>query len=269
MKPGYIDFEFNLPRGLLVNLVEDLEKAETARLTVHDLEKIPQVQGVYQLFLDNLLVYIGKTDAHDGLKERLDRHREHIQHRLHLNPKCVSFKAARVRVFTAVDLESLLIDHYEQQSDDKDEGRILAWQHSGFGSNDPGRRRDTTEVSERSFDWQYPIDIDREIELDLTAANTAAEVLTTLKQHLPYVFRFQRSEGGSTRPHKDLETTEVTTVLQHPPSARSIISQVVGELQRGWLATKLLGYIILYKNDNNTYSQGEEIARSPETMLTE
>src|ERR1041385_6312831 len=135
MIAGYVDFEFDLPEALLAKLIEIFAGLNSAPLTAESIEPIPEAQGVYQLFLDGKLVYIGKTDAEAGLKKRLIRHSEKILHRTNLDPAKVSFKAVRIYVFTAVDLESQLIKHYNVIS-------AVEWNASGFGANDPGRRRD-------------------------------------------------------------------------------------------------------------------------------
>src|SRR5262245_21719866 len=112
MIPGYMDFEFDLPRALLVRLVQVLDSLPPAALDEEFLNAIPDAQGVYQLFLNGDLVYIGKTDAEAGLRKRLDRHRRKIQHRNGLDPNQMFFKAVRIYVFTAIDLETQLINHY-------------------------------------------------------------------------------------------------------------------------------------------------------------
>ncbi len=114
--------------------------------------------------------------------KRLDRHAHTIQHRSNLNPSEVSFKAVRVFRFTAIDLETQLIRHY---------GTIapVTWNFSGFGSNDPGRERDTTNLRPEGFDANYPIDIDRQLEIVLPETGTAASIITALKElyalHVP------------------------------------------------------------------------------------
>ena len=263
MVSGYVDFEFDLPRFLLMGLSEQMDAIDSAQLTKENLYVIPEAQGVYQLFLDNRLVYIGKSDAETGLNHRLTRHFSHLQQRLNLKPERISFKSARVFVFTAVDLETLLISHYSNKAKAAGESRVLAWQSSGFGSNDPGRRRDTSGYKKGHFDTSYPINIDWPIDIDLTNATTAAEVLTALKGHLPYTFRFQGKAPGSTTPHKDLRGKKVMLPDCIPLTARSIIQHVVGHLPTGWRATKLPGRIILYKNDNFTYPVAEDIVQSP------
>src|SRR5262245_61399412 len=134
MIPGYFEFEFDLPGALLAHLINILDGMKSAPLTDSSLTAIPEEQGVYQLFLNHQLVYVGKTDAEAGLFNRLKRHLGKVQHRIGLNSALVSYKAVRIFVFTPVDLETQLIKHY---------GGIKAvtWNGSGFGSNDPGRKR--------------------------------------------------------------------------------------------------------------------------------
>jgi hypothetical protein len=251
MTDGYIEFEFDLHGALLNRLVKVLDEMDSAQLRSELLSLIPDAQGVYQLFLGNELVYIGKTDADAGLRRRLERHSRRVQHRIGLDPADVSFKAVRIYVFTAVDLEAQLIQYYGGL-------KAVKWNGSGFGSNDPGRRRDKTNYREEHFDWIYPIDLDREVHIDLTGTSTAADVFLELKDKLPYWFRFQRV--GS-KPHPDLEQTNVEIGELSQFTARSIIECVVSQLPTGWQATRLPSHVILYKEDEQ-YPQGDVIARS-------
>jgi hypothetical protein len=250
---GYVEFEFDLPGALLARLVQVLDGLETAPLDNANLLQIPQEQGVYQLFLDNRLVYIGKTDAKAGLNKRLTRHARKIRHRIGLDPARVSFKAVRIFVFTAIDLETDLIRHYGGVKD-------IEWNGSGFGSADPGRERDTTRIDPGNYDARFPIDIDRELAFAIEVDETAASALARLKDALPYTFRYQGKGGGSRTPHPDFETT-LLSVLTGPTTPRAAIEHIVGTLPSGWQATALPGYIILYKEDR-AYPNAEIIAAS-------
>ena len=74
-----------------------------------NISKIPKnAQGAYMLFLNGVLVYVGKTDAQAGFRSRLSRHFHNIQHRKNLNPLDVGFKAIRIFVFS--NLETMLIE---------------------------------------------------------------------------------------------------------------------------------------------------------------
>lgn len=129
MTAGFVEFEFNLPDALLASLINVFDKMSGAPLTPENVQKIPEAQGVYMLLMRGQIVYIGKTDAEAGLRRRLDRHAWTIQHRAGLTVAEVAFKAVRIFVFTAIDLETQLIRHYAP----------VPWNNSGFGSNDPGR----------------------------------------------------------------------------------------------------------------------------------
>lgn len=112
MNPAYREFEFDLPEALLVRLIEILGQMKPAPLSIMGLDGVPDTQGVYQLFLDGKLSYIGKTDSEEGLRKRLLRHANKIRHRKDLSPQRVYYRALRIFVFTAIDLESQLIKHY-------------------------------------------------------------------------------------------------------------------------------------------------------------
>lgn len=255
MTAGYRDFEFDLPSALLARLVQIFDEMAAAPLDTTMIAGVPdQAQGIYQLFFDDTLAYIGKTDAEAGLGRRLGRHHKKIQHRHNLDPARVSFKAVRVYVFTAVDLETQLINHYGGL------GRVH-WNSSGFGSNDPGRERDTTRFKDDHFDALYPIDIDRALAVDLPATGSAATILSALKAILPYTLRYEHAGGRARQPHPDLVTTAVGLPTNQPITARRVISTIMSQLQPGWQAVQFPSHIIVYK-DTKDYIYGSLIARS-------
>lgn len=99
---GYVEFEFDLPVALLEQLVAAFELVDPVTLNSVNVNRIAEAQGVYQIFLDDALVYVGKTDADAGLRRRLARHAKKISSRKNLDPARVSFKAVRIFVFTAI-----------------------------------------------------------------------------------------------------------------------------------------------------------------------
>lgn len=252
---GYIEFEFDLPTALLTHLVAAFDQLSPAALCADSVKDIPDEQGVYQLFFDGNLAYVGKTDGDAGLRSRLMRHSTKMHHRNGLQPVKVAFKAVRVFVFTAMDLEGDLIRHYGGV-------QSLPWNGSGFGSNDPGKERDTTRVKPANFDARFPIDIDRQINFSISEGETAAFVLAKLKSLLPYTLRYQMSAPRSRKPHFDLERT-IPGTLKGEVSAKRILEHIVAALPPGWKATKLPGYVIMYKNDRRKFPSGSVIATSP------
>ena len=239
--------EFDLPSALLTQLVELLDSMPSESLAQGKLKEVPEEQGVYQLFLDENLVYIGKTDAEAGLKKRLSRHCEKIKNRAGLQPGIVKFKAVRIYVFTAMDLETQLIDHYKSTL-----GK-LEWQNSGFGSNDPGRKRDSGKPG--VFDSTFPIDIDLPFDAQLEPGTfSVSDALNSLKRIVPYVVRFERVKKGQA-PHTDLSAASIT-IHKGIDTPRKLLEEVKIALSADWQITALPGYVIIYK-ESNKYTSGQ------------
>lgn len=248
---GYSEFEFDLPGALLTHLLKAFDNLQPAPLTDESLECVQDAQGIYQIWYRNDVVYIGKTDADAGLKNRLSRHARKIQHRHDLDPCEIYFKAVRIYVFTAMDLETGLIKYYTRKG-----GEL--WNNGGFGANDPGHKRDNTRPSR--WDIQFPINVDFKLVEDFSDAKTAAEVLTRLKNVLPYTFRFETQPHTRNLAHTDLIATKIN-LPSGPLTARQILKSLVSQLSPGWQATVLSFGVILYKEENH-YPHGSVLARS-------
>lgn len=258
---GFAEFEFDLAGALLSQVVNVLDTMESETLTKSLVAGVPsEAQGVYQLFLDDQMVYIGKSDAEAGLGARLQRHAKKILHRRNFGRRKVSFRAVRISVFAAMDLETQLIKHY------KGTGQLLvAWNNSGFGSNDPGRNRETTNKHPLGFDSTYPIDID--IPLGIKPGSyPVSDVLIKLKDILPYCLRYEVAEGKAggqafkSSPHPD-QKASVAAILKPKMTAREIITEIVRALPPGWQATAFVSHIILYK-ESRSYTHGDVLATS-------
>ena len=251
---AYVEFELDLTDVLRERLVALLNGMEPTPLTAENVAGIPEGQGVYQLFHNAGLVYIGKTDSEAGLPERLERHVYSIQNRLNLNVEDVSFNAVRIFVFNAMDLETQLINAYGTPP----------WNNSGFGSNDPGRNRDRTRLNPNGFDALYPINIDRQLDFPVPANGTVAQFFNVLKQSLPYVFRFE-TVPGSRNPHADLVNSQLA-LGTGPQTVRSILQAAIPILPAGWQATCLPSRVIIYREPDgyqyNTNEGGQVVARS-------
>lgn len=255
--PGYKEFEFDLPKALLREVIEVLDGTPTSDLDPLVTAKVPDAQGVYQLYCDGNLVYIGKTDAEAGLRTRLSRHADKIKDRPKLTGH-VSFKAVRILVFTAMDLETQLIKHYRASG-------TVEWNGSGFGSNDPGRRRETTNTKPEGFDASYPISIDQPINIKTLVPNnviSTAVGLNAIKKALFYTLRYEtlRDENGKAQrghPHVDLLKANFT-VPPAPYTVRDLMRAIVVGLGPEWQATAFASHVILYK-ESTVYSFGKVI----------
>lgn len=245
------DFEFDLPAALLERLVSLFAAMTPGALNEETVQSVPEAQGVYQLFFNDELVYVGKTDADAGLKRRLLRHARKIRARRNLAPEAVTFKAVRVYVFTAMDLEDLLIKHYRGHH------LPLAWNLSGFGSNDPGRNRDRSRLKADHFDSLYPIDLELPITHRFESFPiTVADLLKFMKEELAYTIRYANA-GGTRRPHPDLEASSIT-LAEATSTVRELLHRAKRALGTDWQITALPGYVIVYK-EHETYPHGEII----------
>lgn len=212
--------------------------------------RVPEEQGVYQLFLDGTLVYVGKTDAEAGLNKRLARHARKIHHRHGLDPGRVSFKAVRVYVFTAMDLEQQLIKHYQHKN------IALDWNMSGFGANDPGRERDTTKLKAGHFDLNYPINIDIPIVIPQAGIKApVSDILAGLKTSLPYTLRYENAGGRVRKPHPDLVANTIT-IPKSSDTVRNVLLQIKPVLGSAWQITLQPGYITIYC-EHKAYPHGK------------
>lgn len=248
---GFRTLEFDLPTALLKQVIALFDKMSAAPLAPDDTALIPNAKGVYQLFHRGRLVYVGKVDSKTGLRHRLSRHAWNIKSRGNLDVRNLSFKAIQVLVFSAMDLEKALIAHY------KKEKQPPVWNGSGFGNNDPGRRRDTTVLKSDGFDALHPISIDLEILASWNVNSTALEALAVLSGSVPYTVRHAKSKD-------DMASLQASfpKPLAQPTTVRLAMTSICSALPKGWQATRLSGRIILYREEKDDYPGGEVIARS-------
>ena len=250
MTAYFANLEFDLQGALIRQLVDLFDSMPKANLTAKALAAIPvDAQGVYQLFVKDEMMYIGKSDNEAGLLKRLSKHAGKVSGRKNLKPRDVHFKAVRLYVFTVVDVEQQLIAHYKKGKDS------ISWNNSGFGSNDPGRERDTSKLKDNHFDKRYPIDIDIPIKLgDLGQELTVVDALERLKSKLPYLLRYQKRG-----PLSDIELKSSKIKIEKSSNTtREVLRKVAKSLGEEWQVTVLLGYIILYR-ETKTYPHSVEL----------
>lgn len=130
-------FDFDLDRGIRAQVVEKLEASPLLLLT-RDVG--PALSGIYALYLNSRLVYIGKvtkelTKSKRTLRDRLNEHVSKIGGRQN-----ISLDEMHCRYLTFVSewwvfaAEFALVVHYEPK-----------WNGSGFGSKTPGKGRPGTD----------------------------------------------------------------------------------------------------------------------------
>lgn len=238
--PGYSEFELDIERILREQLPPYFDQVEPAALTLENIRELPVgAKGAYILLEGENIVYAGKTDASHGFRNRLERHFYSVQHRMALDPANISFKAVRIFVFSALDIESLLIDELKRRVE-----ASLSWNFSGYGSNDPGRRRDGQEPAK--FDLDHPIDVNRGLEIP-GGHHKAVDLLNDLKIALPYLLRYDSALAKNRRGRGEYDDV-VITLPSDGMSTIDIIRAVVDGLPGGpWQATVLPGRVILYQ----------------------
>jgi hypothetical protein len=255
MAQGYSEFELDIASIMKTALPAHFASIEAVPLHPDNISLIPaKAQGAYMLYLNNVLVYIGKTDSKSGFRSRLGRHYKNIQHRKGLDPKNVHFKAIRVFVFNMFDLEDMLIDEHIRQA-----GSRPDWNTSGFGSNDPGHKREGQDPA--PFDVRTPIDIDREIPSIKDGEYHVLELLLLLKEVLPYTFRFE-SNGSWRRGHPDMHG-KMVQVPSGEKTMRALLQLALNALGRDWQATVMPNRVILYKDKTTYDSQIETLLKAP------
>lgn len=130
-------FDFDLDKGIRVQVVEKLEASPLLPLSR---TAGPQASGIYALYFEGVLVYIGKasrgtTKSKRTLRARLSEHCGKIAGRDNISVSDVSCRFLTFEsewwVFAA---EFALITHYRPE-----------WNESGFGSKTPGKGRPGTD----------------------------------------------------------------------------------------------------------------------------
>jgi hypothetical protein len=241
---GYDEFEIDVEAILRDQLPRFLSATDAAPLTAAHVAALPErAKGAYVLLFDGAPVYAGKTDTRHGFRDRLHRHSWTVQGRIGLDPSKMAFKAVRIMVFSAFDVEAILIAEMK-----KTDAGALPWNNSGFGSNDPGKNRDGQQPAD--FDRWYPVDIDFPIDGLPAGQVTLAELLRVVKGKSPYLIR------NAPLP-EDIRVSGVPETA----TIRQLLGMAIGALPAGWQVTVLHGRIIIYQ-ETRDYPHKLEVMRS-------
>ena len=179
--PYFDRFEIDLVSALSSQLVGAFEGLDAAPLTDQKLGALPPGQGVYQLYHEGSLVYVGKADR---LRGRLAQHHQKITGRRKIDVNDVTFKCLFVhRNWAALAPEHSLIRHYKSAATGE-----CSWNGSAFGSHDPGRNRETTNKPTQGFDVLYPIKDDWTCDWIEAGEHRGRDLLLSFKDGLPYLY---------------------------------------------------------------------------------
>ena len=250
---GFVEYEIDIERILRADLPPVLDRMSIAPLTQEGIAAVPAgARGAYVLYENDYAVYAGKTDAKHGFRQRLAKHAETIRHRRNIDPAAIGFRAVRIFVFSNLDVEAILIKELR-----KIDRNALKWNSSGFGSNDPGRNRETQEPA--PWDVARPINIDQPLSFMPTGSLEVLRALVALKEGLPYDFRYETDLNEKGKPkrhtvgHVDQRGAPAVEITADPePTLRSVLCAILSSLPNGWRATVFPGRVILYR-ENTLY----------------
>ncbi|MFD4540426.1 GIY-YIG nuclease family protein [Streptomyces bauhiniae] len=232
---NHAEFKLSITKALGDQLAAALKKLAPAPLAMENIRALRPLPGVYQLYKNGHLVYVGKADR--SLPQRIEKHFRKISGRRNISLDQMAFTCLYVdEDFGAVAPERLLINEHRGQGQ-------VPWNYNGFGNNDPGKRRDTTEVDEGHFDHDHPIDLEYRLTklpsqcMEAGEALPLSQLLQETKTHLPYVFRYQASKefDDIAVEFPDAETT-----------ADEALKTIAARLPDKWQITALPGYLIMY-----------------------
>jgi hypothetical protein len=242
--PGYGEYEIVVEEVLRQSLPAAFEKVDAAPLTSDATAKLPiGAKGAYLLFMNGRPVYAGKTDTRHGFQARLRRHALSVQHREHLDPADVTFKTMRIMVFSAFDVESILIKEMQRLNPTS-----LGWNNNGFGSNDPGQNRDDGDPS--NFKTKFPIDIDIVLANIPAGPITLSAILKETQKSVFYKFRRGPITGYE----------ETTVLVPDNPTMRLILKAIADALPNDFQITVFHGRIIMYRQ-NKIFQYAREVIR--------
>ncbi|RZZ89219.1 hypothetical protein EA662_02190 [Pseudoxanthomonas winnipegensis] len=242
---GHKSYTFDFLATVSEQLVKDLEALPVSPLNQATLGELAAYQtehnakqGVYLLHLDGKPVYLGKAD---DVADRLAQHLRKMSGRKNLALGTVGYKTLLLdKSMSTAANESVLIAIFRQS-------HAAMWNGKGFGPKDPGQERDTTRPS--FFDRTYPIEYAWPVDFPDNAAS-AAHLLETIKQTVPYTFRFDLGKGGAGDTVVNLEGV--------PRNAKALLQATVKALGAGWKGAVLAYGMVLYKTDK-AYRFGEEL----------
>jgi hypothetical protein len=242
--PSSDRFLFNFTDALEQQLIATFAKLSPDPLTWPNVSSLAPGRGVYRIqYPSPDIAYVGKAD---DLPTRLGQHLRKFEGRTGLALTDLGFTCLYVEdsLMTASP-EDVLIRYYKSVG-------AAAWNRSGLGNNDPGKRRDRQIAA--PFDTAFPIDLNFPSGIP-PGTYAADEVIARFNgaSGPPYILRVESNQRGD---HPDALSERARTTLTLP--AWTTAEDVVGALVDGlraettpgtppWLGAALHGRIVVYK----------------------
>lgn len=253
------DFILDLGEAMRVQLHALLTGLKPVPLTMENITPIDRRPGLYQLFLDDESVYIGKADR--DLGRRLLNHFNKLRGRIDstFSPAeealiaRMKFRCMYIhRDIDSLGPEKLLITAFRR---DERTGNTIPWNTNGFGNKDVGRERDSSKLDMLHFDRIYPIDLSLPIETEflgrrgkVQSVESMQDALEVLKAAFPFTFRY----GQTPLNKKQLRQIQVSReeIFCSARTVREWFEWIADQLPQGWVITALSGWVIAYPDDN-------------------
>ena len=232
-------FDLDLALALKEQLVTEFGRLEIGQLSRQSISQVRKDQGVYKLFYQGILVYVGKAD---NLNKRLSEHFLKISGRMNIAFDRMGFKCLYVgKNWTTLAPEESLIKFFKTSGEGQCE-----WNGNGFGPHDPGRERETTNKSPDGFDGTYPIQHTWPCVWIGAKEWKVIDLLMALKDNLPFLLRYEIDpKGHYTKGHADHRAASFIVGSAGLP-ADALLGQIAAAMP-GWQATRFPGHMILYK----------------------
>lgn len=252
---GAGEFEFDIATPLFRQIQAAFAEVDFAELSPLGLAALEGRPAVYGLEHGGQLVYVGKAD--EDVRSRLRKHRRLLMGRSNMVPDQVRFRCVYLaRTWDPFKPEGYLIRHYRTRE-------FPGWNGQGFGSNDPGRNRDHTDLGEGHWHVRFPLDPDWPCDEITAGRYEMLELLTAVKESCPFWVRFQghRQGRGADSPQQhaeartDFQAAAPVDVPARGMAAKDLLLLAVQALPRPdeWQLTQLPSHLLLYKERDASY----------------
>lgn len=247
------EFRLSIAKAFADQLEAELDTLVSDPLNLTNLDNVADRPGVYQLYHDGVVVYVGKDEK--SVSKRLREHYDKIRCRLNITIESMAFTALYVHEeMHALGPEKRIIAHYKQLG-------LAAWNGEGFGPHDPGQRRDETTFGPSHFDSMYPANLDWVCDAVPPGNYTATELLRRVKTAVPFLFRYQPAKF-----HDEIDIE----IHEENPTADALFESLglaINTVDSRWRITALPGYVIMYPKPG-PYPSARRQYPSPDARVT-
>lgn len=244
-------FDFDIATPLFDQIRTAFNDLSPVSLTIENLAKVKEGPGVYGLHHAGQLVYVGKAD--DDARGRLRKHKRQLHGREGITPDDVQFRCLHLaHTWDPFQPEAHIISQYAP-----------SWNAKGFGPNDPGRERDTTNLANDHWHVRFPLDPEFRCSGVPSGQYDVLELLRAIAKDAPYWIRFQGNREGRTAKaraeyeaaHADFGASKVVVVPEDNMSAKDLLLLAVAALPspEAWQLSQLPSHLLLYRETGATY----------------